>query len=364
MILADRVAECREPFIVLDSAGRRWTLNNTADCAAAVTACPTRYVLADPLTRLCADLAYSKGAHTLACADLLHIPATLLWVEWCNAPWQDALHRYGFPLVDSGTQWIGRRGALIRGTSDGRRGLVRTFWTAGLNNREALASSVEAYFDFDTPDGEAPEPLDGSPAETNMRVRDEGQTAGDDVLARCVRFRYERSWYDYYYAQEHRSDAQTEALRRHTLGTIAMDIPMLLAFFLLLSTRNGLPQQRPDLTRLNQTRRKLNRLPLLDHIEVRAPLLPAYATHAGAEAQGTRRSPRLHHVRGHLMRHGSQLVWRVPHLRGRARSGRVQTRTVVWTFDGTAAMGGRARPQQHDGSASVTACGEHGGSLH
>ena len=363
MIVANRVAQCREPLVVLDGNGRCWTLNNTADCAAAVATCPTRYVLADELTRLCADLAYSKGARTVACADLLHVPATTLWVEWCNEPWQDALHRYGFPLVEYGTQWIGRRGALIQATPDGRRGIVRTFWTAGFRQDEALASSMEAYFDFDTPEGEAPEPPDQKASERAVQVRDDGQTSGDDVLARCFRFRYERSWHDYY-AQAHLSIAHIEALRRHALGTIAMDIPMLLAFFLLLSTRSGLPQERCDLTRLNRARNKLNRSPLLDHIEVRAPLLPAYVEHSGGQLRGTRRSPRLHHVRGHLMRHGSQLIWRVPHLRGRARSGRVQTRTVVWTFDGTTQVARRAGPQNFDASAPVAKSGEHERSLH
>jgi hypothetical protein len=341
MILADQVAQCREPFIVLEDNGQCRALNNTADCAASLAACHTRYVLADELTRLCADLAYSKGARTVVCADLLHVPDTTLWVEWCNEPWQSALQRYGFPLLDSAAQWVGRRGALIRATPDGRRGLVRTFWTAGFGRSQVLASSMEACFDFDTPEGDVPGPPDQRSPEADIRVRDGGQTSGDDVLARCFRFRYERSWHDYY-THANLCDAHTEAVLRHNLGAIAVDIPMLLAFFLLLSTRSGLPQQRRDLTRLNRNRGKLNRVPLLDHIEVRAPILPAYAEYNSSEAHGVRRSPRLHHVRGHLMRHGSQLIWRVPHLRGRARSGRVQTRTVVWTFDGTTQAGRRA----------------------
>jgi hypothetical protein len=37
-------------------------------------------------------------------------------------------------------------------------------------------------------------------------------------------------------------------------------------------------------------------------------------------------------VRGHLVRRGAELFWRVPHLRGNARFGAVRTRTVTWTF--------------------------------
>jgi hypothetical protein len=224
-------------------------------------------------------------------------------------------------------------------------------------------SSIEACFDFDTGEGEEPEPYDQCASEANIRVQDDGQTSGDDVLARCFRFRYERSWHDYY-ARAHLSDAHTEALRWHTLGTIAMDIPMLLAFFLLLSTRSGLPQQRRDHTRLNRNRGRLNRAPLLDHIEVQAPILPAYAEHNRSLAHSVRRSPRLHHVRGHLMRHGSELIWRVPHLHGCARSGQVQTRTVVWTFDSPAQAGRRARPRSPDISAPVASSKERARNLH
>ncbi len=85
--------------------------------------------------------------------------------------------------------------------------------------------------------------------------------------------------------------------------------------------------------RLNRARHKSGRAPLLNHIEVRAPLLPEYAEYRDSESHGARRGPRLHHVRGHLVRRGSRLFWRVPHLRGSARSGMVKSRTVVWTLD-------------------------------
>jgi hypothetical protein len=52
-------------------------------------------------------------------------------------------------------------------------------------------------------------------------------------------------------------------------------------------------------------------------------------------------------VRGHLVRRGSKLFWRVPHLRGNARAGNIRSRTVTWQFDpsgSSARIGGnRAR---------------------
>ena len=328
--LADCVAQHRVSSKVQDCKGGRVTvLNNASDFADRVASCPVRYVLHDDLTTLCADLAFSKGARVFECADLIHVPGERVWVEWCDAPWQGALERYRFPLVNGAYRPGGRRGALIDSSPDGRRGLIRTFWNSPAA-QEVAASSVEAYFDLDTFPGEEPQPPDRRVREA-VRVTDQ-EVHGDDVLGRCFRFRYEQSWSDYY----HRADlpgAASSALWRQSLGTIALDVPIVLAFLLLLATRTGLPQRQAELERLNRARLRRNRAPLLDHIEVRAPLLPECANRYPPPDQRTRQRPRLHHVRGHLVRRGSSLYWRVPHLRGSARSGIVRTRTVVWTFD-------------------------------
>src|ERR1700730_17294933 len=101
-------------------------------------------------------------------------------------------------------------------------------------------AALRHFFDFDTVEGEEPEPPSRGEGQT-IRVYD-GVRSGEDVLARCCRFRYERTWSDYY-ARAELSSAQSEAIWRHALGTIAMDVPMLLTFFLLLATRGGLPQR-------------------------------------------------------------------------------------------------------------------------
>jgi hypothetical protein len=333
--LIDSVAQCRTPFVVRDdTSGRVSALNNTADCAMSVARCPLRYVLSDDLTRLCADLAYSRGAGTVACADLLHVPAESLWMEWCNAPWTGALEQYGFPLIPAGPQWVGRRGAWVRATPDGRRGLVRTFWSAA--PADVLASSVEAYFDFDVETGEEPQPLDGKRGLARRVV--DSERLEDDILGRCFRFRYEQSWSEYYGSAGLPGELGF-ALWRHAVGTIATDIPMLLTFFLLLATRGGLPQRTQTLEQLNRRRLHGGKAPLLEHIEVTAPLLAGYRDCRRVEPVASRRGPRLHHVRGHLVRRGSQIFWRVPHLRGSARPGVVRSRTVTWAFD--RAAGGR-----------------------
>ncbi|HTV96745.1 MAG TPA: hypothetical protein VME42_12105 [Steroidobacteraceae bacterium] len=343
MRLADQIAQSRFPFYVRDACSREVVrLNGVADHADQLLRCPTRYVLSDDLTRLCTALAYSRGARSLACADLLRVPAECVWVEWCEAPWQEELERYGLRCGDESAAISGRRGALIRSSPQGRRGQIRTFWSAGptdgsggRSELDVVASSMEAFFDFDTPEGEAPDPPDGEAAPAITVFDQELRRA--DVLRRCFRFRFERTWADYY-ARAGLSPGQMDAIARHALGTIAIDVPVLLTFLVLLMSRPGIPRRPLMLERLNRARGKAGKRPLLPHVEVFSPLSPDYLPSLDAGSGCGRRPPRLHHVRGHLVRRGSQISWRVPHLRGSARAGLVRSRTVTWTIDTPSAI--------------------------
>ena len=332
MRLADHIAQCRTPFVVQNTKDLRLThLTGAADFAEAIKLCSTRYVLSDDLAGLCTAVAYSKGARTLSCADLLYVPAERVWIEWCEAPWLNELRRYGFRHGAEHLKASGRRGAFIQSSPQGRSGLIKTFWSIGESDRDVLASSMEAYFDFDTEEGEDPVAPDDQHGLT-IGVFDP-HAGNADILQRSFRFRYERTWNDYY-ASASLSSVQRDAIAHHALGTIAIAIPVMLAFLLLLATRPGLPRRPLMLERLNQSRLKSGKAPLLEHIEVSSPLLPEYRPSGGGGASAhQRRVPRLHHVRGHLVRRGSQLFWRVPHLRGSARSGAVRSRTVTWTMD-------------------------------
>ncbi len=330
MRLADRVAQCRTPFIIENMKDGSVThLNNAATFSRDIANCATRFVLSDELTRLCTALAYSKGASTLAFTDLLYVPAERVWLEWTESPWESELSRYGFSKpVDS--VCTGRRGVFIQSNREGRSGVMRTFWTTGTSELDVFSSSMEAYFDFNTQVGDEPATIDRQ-KRPSFCVSD--QAAGKaDILRRCFRFRFERSWQEYYDAAQ-LTAVQSAALSHHALGTIAAGIPVVLAFFLLLTTRPSLPRRPLMLERLNQVRAKSGKARLLDQIEVFSPLVPEYRPSSGQLSGIGRRASRLHHVRGHLVRRGSQIFWRVPHLRGSVRSGVIRTRTVTWTID-------------------------------
>jgi hypothetical protein len=155
----------------------------------------------------------------------------------------------------------------------------------------------------------------------------------DGVLKRCFHFEFGDSWARYYREAAPIASQQNEILHQ-SIGIVALAVPVLLAFFLLLAIRAGLPQRPSRLQRLNRDRIQLGRAPLADHIEVRAPLLPPYhEAKTEVVAAGARRHPRLLHVRGHLVRRNDRLSRRVPHLRGGSHTGVLKSRTVEWRID-------------------------------
>jgi hypothetical protein len=328
MRLIDRIIQCRTPFVVENRfTNCRTRLSGAMDAAADIERCPIRYVLDDGLVSVCTDLAYSSGTTIMECADLIHVPAQNIWVEWCNMPWMHALSRNGLNGGRDDVSPSGRYGMLIRASSDGRRGAMRAFWSEGDRDLDVHASATQARFYLDDV-----APL--APADEPGVLRVSAPTMDPQgILNRCFHFEFEESWARYYRRCAPLASQQIEILQQST-GVVALAVPVLLAFFLLLTTRAGLPQQESRLQQLNRARTQRGRAPLAEHISVSAPVLPPYReAQFEAAAAGVRRHPRLHHVRGHLVRRNDRLIWRVPHLRGRPHAGVLKSRTVEWRFD-------------------------------
>jgi hypothetical protein len=153
-----------------------------------------------------------------------------------------------------------------------------------------------------------------------------------DVLLSHACFRLDPAWASYYRAAD-LTESQQLVVLREVLGTMAFDMPMILALFLLFAAKDGLQRRAADLERLNRARGRSGKRALLEHIEVRAPVALAYQCPVSPAASANRRrAPRLHHVRGHIARRGDRVFWRLPHLRGDARLGVVRSRTVQLSF--------------------------------
>ena len=205
-----------------------------------------------------------------------------------------------------------------------------TFAPSGrLPDDRAYLSPIITTFDFD-----------GKPAPA--AARDPTVWRGDTVLTMVeepaieellqhLRFGFDDEWAAYYNARC-QSDEFRSTVLRNSLGGCAFDAPMLMAFFLLLGARDMLPRQEIRHERINRIRHQGGKPPLLEHIELSAPLDRAPTKGWAATGESSRLSPRLHHVRGHIVRRGAAVFWRSPHLRGSARLGQVRSRTVMLTY--------------------------------
>ncbi len=330
MRLLDHIAQSREPCLVRQDSGEVWQLSSAADFSRRLVSCPLRYVLSDELVRTCTALAYSDGDELSGCLDLLHLPAETLWVEWDEGARRTALARVVPQFAADAGADVMRAGALISARPAGRAGSLRTFWLTRGESPEPLLAPVETLLDFDgvAANSNAEALLDGSA----VAVRDPHNPQSDELL-QCAAFRFDGAWQRYYQHVATDAAARTEVTRR-SLAAVAADVPMLLALFLLLAVRAPLVHRPVDPLRVNAKRTRLGRTPLLEHIEVSAPLFAQAERWHGEHGGNPRRGPRLHHVRGHLVRRHNAIYWRGPHWRGHVRLGSVRSRTVQLQLPG------------------------------
>ncbi|MEP6549038.1 MAG: hypothetical protein ABJD53_16395 [Gammaproteobacteria bacterium] len=332
MRLLDKVASCQMPLrLVLD---RRpevlFEVTGPSTYASQVAACPLRFVLGDDITRASAELAFADGAQLADCLDLLRIPASLMWVEWNDEMHQKVIHATG-SVVDFDAAAPGRHvGVLLRASADGQRALARTFWvhTAAAESADVVLSPLETHIDLGGGFAEAAE-IDGILAGGLAGITDPANPAMASLLDH-VRFRFDDTWSAFYRAAATNPEAQRHVVYE-SLAAVARDVPLLLAFFLLLSAKEATRSIPISRVAINRKRRELGRLALLDHVEVRASLDAVQEPARAVEVDG-RQSPRLHHVRGHLVRRDNRVFWRTPHLRGSASRGMVRSRTVCLSF--------------------------------
>jgi hypothetical protein len=127
-----------------------------------------------------------------------------------------------------------------------------------------------------------------------------------------------------YYAE--RTGARFREVLNQAVRPIVVDVPLFAAFCLLLSSKRALRLEPVDRSRLNAARERRGKRPLLDHVELTMNLVGSKGAGHG-DAEG-RSSPRLHFVRGHLVRRGDAVYWRSSHMRGNAAVGSINSRTI------------------------------------
>jgi len=341
MRLLDRVARHHAPLLLAleHHPAVPFEVTGPGHYAARVAGCPLRFVLGDDLTRACAELAFADGARLAGCLDLLRIPARQMWIEW-----NDEVHKRVIYETQSAADYdaaaSGRRvGVLLDGSPDGYGAVTRTFWADAAESADVTLSPLETHIDLRGEFANAPDlpgVLSGGFAGVAQR---------DDAAMTClldhVRFRFDDSWAAYYRAAAIHPGTQREVLHG-SLAAVARDPPLILAFLLLLVAKDATRRVPVSRAAINRKRQAHGRPPLLDHIEVSASLDSIQQSEPGGFEPAGRQSPRLHHVRGHLVRRDNRIFWRVPHLRGSAARGMVRSRTVCLSF---------ARPRAGDAIA-------------
>ncbi len=304
-----------------------WAFPGAHHFADAVRTCPLRLVLADDLTQCTTQLAYAEGERLSGCLDLIHVPSQQLWLEWLEATRQSTLREMPACTRES-CDGVRRTGVFITADPAGRTGTMRTFWSTP--TEQVYSAALLTDFDLDRivrPALDIDAVFSGAAFGVVMPV----EAALDELLSH-VSFRLDPAWADYYRAAELTKSQQSLVLHE-VLGSMAFDMPMILALFLLFAAKDGLQRRPADLERLNHARRRSGKQALLEHIEVRASIAVGYQRPAPLAANANRRrGPRLHHVRGHIARRGDKVFWRLPHLRGSARLGQVRSRTVALSF--------------------------------
>lgn len=329
MRLLDHVAQCTRPVrLALASAPlESIEVTSAVRYASLIAACPLRYVLHDDLTCAAAQLAFAEGDRLADCMDLVRIPATRLWVEWSDEVHRKVLEQTG-SVDDVDEDACGRRvGVYIQARPCGCTGILRTFWIPSPlgDTQDVALSPLETHLNlrrFAAPACGGRSILNGG----MVRVEDRRNPAIDALLD-CARFKFDDQWAAYYRTAALTPESERTAVHG-SLAAVVRDVPLLFAFFLLLQARDATHSSPIERASINEKRRRLSRAPLLDHVEVRASLDRITRDEGARLPHGERRAARLHHVRGHLVRRGSCIYWRSPHVRGRSSFGVIRTRTV------------------------------------
>jgi hypothetical protein len=333
MRLLDKIARCHAPLRLALDRGPEiiFEVSGPGRYASKVANCPLRFVLGDDLTRASAELAFADGVRLAGCLDLLRVPAPHMWVEWNYEVHQRVICETQ-SIAEYDMAASGRRvGVLLQGSPDGYRAVARTFWADNAADEfsDVTMSPLETHIDLR---GESPEASDiAGILEGGFAAITDPADSGMASLLDHVRFRLDASWAAYYRAVATDPGAQRHVVHA-SLAAVARDTPLILAFFLLLSAKDATRSTPVSRAALNRKRQAHGRPPLLDHIEVRASLDAVRESDEGGVELVGRQSPRLHHVRGHLVRRDNRVFWRVSHLRGSGSRGMVRSRTVCLSF--------------------------------
>lgn len=308
MRLLDQVMQCRSNVEVDLPGTGKFELPGAGARAAALAESPLRYVLGDNIRHQCEHI-WRTWPELLSPSNArLRIPTERLWMEW-EVP-------TSVIALDARKQ---RCGILINSDDMGRSGTIESFWEDATYGVDRAQVTIE--FDLDHPISSKP----------GHHARFPIKAAQEFPFARHVAASLEPGWRDYF---------SFTRMPRHGLSDVVdlcleriwTDVPMMLAFILLIGARPEIQERRVERAKLNAARKKRGKLPLLDHVEMSLMVGNGGLLAPSQRGLRGRQAPRLHLVRGHLVQRGGTLFWRQAHLRGRHDLPPITSKTVTVTI--------------------------------
>jgi hypothetical protein len=321
MRLLDRVAQTRFASTLPTKAGEL-PLSAPDELRRKLIDAPLRYVLADDVAAFCLRVMAEEPDFLLATRDLVRAPAPLLWVEWNDTICRRLLSELGLIAGIDPQNAHTRAGILVESAEGGRQGRIRSIWSRVDEDGACEVSPFAIEFDFDAPQNR----LQARAANDEIGVFLHDAEALDGLLG-CTRFHLLAPWGEW--ARITYPGAELADLFKPIFAELSSDFPFFWAFLIALGAQNAVEKRDIEYGQLNRTRLKRGKPALLAHVEVNARF-GKNKTEGDDAALGetSRDSPRLHFVRGHLVRRADVVFWRSPHMRGSAQRGEVQSRTV------------------------------------
>jgi hypothetical protein len=300
MYLYDQVARSRIETLVHDAAGRLHAVPGPADLAADVRRCGTRYVLDNGIRDICLELLCNRPEVIHLEDSCYRLPHEEMWIEWTDPH-----------VADQSRAASQRAGVLVLTDESGRRGTMHSF----SQDESGVPWAAQVFFAFDF----------------DREISSDKALCGIDFAVRNPEevkriFRHgmgqvDNRWLAYFRAS---GGLPGDSLQR-LMRAAAPDFGMLCAFLLLLSLECAATEPRQGLDKINRARARAGKSLLLDHVEV-SLRLALVANAGGVAGHGERSAPRLHQVRGHLVRRAGKTFWRTHHLRGDVARGVIGSR--------------------------------------
>ena len=290
MRLMDLVAVSdRERFGFADGS-RRVALRGAGLYAEAIRDCPVRYILSDEVGQLCESLLKTDAGMLEPGNNLLRMPIESFWLEWTregSLPGEELRRRQ-------------RIGCLVNADTSGRSGTLHSFWID--EDGRAQVGQVYLVFDLDhSPSLQGPEFCRVNHAQREFQ-------ALLDHVTICI----EPEWAPYLRSLTFQ---QRTVFFEACATRIWFDLPIAFAFTALLQAQSYVTTKGSNLDKLNRNRLARGRPALLEPVETRL-WLGQRPTAQDRVGHGRRACPRLHIVRGHMVRRDDAIFWRMTHFRG------------------------------------------------